>query len=118
MQPGGTSIVLRHRDWLPAVFAARSLPQRFPGMVADRLRRLGIPLELIGTVPYHLPVSHWDAATPRETEDLLAKTPCRVAGPFKDVIFPDKTAPKLLAERWASGKRAPVLMLVPNPRRQ
>ncbi|MBI2994141.1 MAG: hypothetical protein HYY48_08205 [Gammaproteobacteria bacterium] len=124
----------------------RSLPQRFPGIVADRLRRFGIPLESIeselnamhevrvgrtqdrsdlGTmvdfakaVPYYLPINGWDATTLRDAEDRLAKTPCRVVGRFKDVIFPEKTTPELLRGKWASSRKAPVLKLVQKPPRQ
>lgn len=123
----------------------RTLPERFPGMAAYRLRQLDIELELIGSeleamhavrvgptrdrsvtgalvnfakdIPYYLPVRAWNTATLHDPEDRLAKTPCRVVGPFKNVIFPERTAPKLLAERWGSGGKVPTLRLVSNRER-
>jgi hypothetical protein len=108
----------------------RTLPDRFPGMVADRLRQLGVDLSLIGSemdvmhavrvgptqdrsvlgtmvnfakaVPYYLPVNGWSETTLRSVEDRLAETPCQASGRFEDVIFPERTALRLLEERWVS----------------
>jgi hypothetical protein len=124
-------LMVSSRSLLPLLAPARevrALPQRLPGMVADRLRRLGIEaglidaeLEAMGTVrvgrtrdrsvvgtlidfekalPYDLPVNGWDAFTLRFAEKRLAGTPCRASRPFREVIFPDQAAPKLLQERW------------------
>ena len=98
-------------------------------MVAGRLRDLGVGLPLIGAeldamhevhvgrtinrsvvgvmvdfaraLPFHLPVNGWDSTTLRHAESLLAETPCRVTRGTGKVIFPERQAPELLAEKWS-----------------
>jgi hypothetical protein len=106
----------------------RSLPERLPALVANRLRRLGVRDELVqaelaamtpvgiapttdrsvmGTlvdfaknIPYRLEIGGWDETTLPFVEARLAETPCRVAHRFDQVIFPDRDAPQLLADHW------------------
>lgn len=108
----------------------RTLPDRFPGMVGDRLRQLGVDLGLIGSemdvmhavrvgptqdrsvlgtmvdfskaVPYYLPEDGWSTRNLRSVEDRLAETPCQASCRLQDVIFPEQTALRLLEERWVS----------------
>ena len=106
----------------------RALPDQLPMLIGNRLRRLGIREELVraelaamtpvliaptsersvmGTVvdfakniPYYLEIGGWDETTLPFVEARLAETPCHAARRFEEVIFPQKDAPKLLAERW------------------
>jgi hypothetical protein len=106
----------------------RSLPDRLPMLVADRLRGLGIgralidaevaamnPVVVAGTqdrsvlgsmvdfakaIPVYLPVGGWDLAALGVVEARLAETPCRVSGPFDATIFPVRAAPDMLMARW------------------
>jgi len=108
----------------------RSLPDRLPAMVTERLRQLGIPkgaieaeiraMEpvLVGptrdrsvlgtlvdfgkTVPVFLPMNGWDNRDLRLLEDRLAETPCRVMEHHDKTIFPVIEAPKLLAKYWGN----------------
>jgi hypothetical protein len=106
----------------------RGLPARLPNLVADRLRRLGVPervakaesaamnpvviagtqdRSILGTmvefarmIPGYLPIGGWDQTTLPFVESRLAETPCRASGCVEDVIFPERAAPDLLAARW------------------
>lgn len=107
----------------------RSLPDRLPGMVANRLRQLDIEWTLIDAemdamhtvrvgrtqdrsitgqmvdfakaIPYYLPENGWDAMTLRDAEERLGETPCGVHRRFEDVIFPRETATRLLSDTWS-----------------
>jgi hypothetical protein len=85
----------------------KTLPGRFPGIVADRLGRPAVDRDLVDAeaaamstvrvgrtrdrsvlgqmvdfakaIPYYLPVDGWDASDLRATEERLGETPCRVS---------------------------------------
>lgn len=106
----------------------RSLPSRLPGLVAQRLRRLGIPDRLITAevaamspvvvaktadrsvvgilvdfafmIPYHLECGAWDETTLPFIEAKLAENPCFAGRPGDQTVFPDRATPALLASRW------------------
>lgn len=106
----------------------RELTERLPGLVAQRLQRLGVQDRLIEhevhamhpilvgptrdrsvlgtlvdfakTVPLYLPVGAWGVDELRLSEMRLAETPCRVTGSQPGVIFPKDDAPRLLEETW------------------
>jgi hypothetical protein len=107
----------------------RSLPERLPSIVKNRLERLGLPSEIIspeiesmgnvvvartnnrsvvGTmidfmkaVPYHLPEGGgWGTRELSEVEARLAVTPCRCSS--RNTVFPDREVVKQLAARWAA----------------
>ena len=106
----------------------RMLPERLALLVADRLRRLGIPKGLIDaevaamdpvvtaptrdrsvvgilvdfahSVPYYLPDGGLDVTKLASVEDRLARTPCHASRRSDEVVFPDTVAPKLLANCW------------------
>lgn len=108
----------------------RSLPDRLPGMIANRLRQIDVDASLIDAemgamhtvlvgrtqdrsvtgqmvdfskaIPYYLPVNGWDTSTLRKTEERLGETPCRVNRRFEEVIFPQQTALRLLEEQWSA----------------
>ena len=110
--------------------AVRTLPDRFPGLIADRLRRLGVDWHLIGRemeamltvrvgttkdrsvvgtmvdfakmIPYDLPEDGWDASSLRSAEESLAETPCRASRSFQEVIFPGKATIQLLRAKWST----------------
>ena len=112
----------------------RALPEQLPGMVAQRLGRLGVEDRLIQheitamhpvqvgptrdrsvlgtlvdfarTVPVYLPVHEWRSEDLRLAEMRLAETPCRASGSRRGVIFPQDDAPRLLEETWGIGPRA------------
>ena len=106
----------------------RGLPERLPGLVATRLKRLGIPAQLIAAeraamapvvvtktidrsvvgimvdyakmIPDYLPVAGWDATTLPFVEVMLEGNPCHAGGPEAAVILPDRATPRLLSDRW------------------
>ena len=106
----------------------RTLPDRLPTLIGNRLHRLGVPEQLIraelaamtpvvvaptvdrsvmGTVvdfakniPYSLEIGGWDDTTLPFVETRLGETPCHAARRFEEVVFPEQDAPKLLAARW------------------
>lgn len=108
----------------------RNLPRRIGGLVAARLRRLGVDGEPIRAevnamnivrvgrtrdrsitgqmvnfakaIPYYLSVDGWDDSTLRLAEDRLGETPCLSGRSFAETIFPARTAVRLLYERWAN----------------
>jgi hypothetical protein len=112
----------------------QGLPGRLSALVGQRLYRLGIDAatidaeldamravtvaptadrSVVGTmvdfafaVPYHLDPGAWSEKTLPETEDWLARTPCRSSRREELVIFPDKKAPELLYAKW--GRRGTV----------
>jgi hypothetical protein len=90
----------------------RALPTRLPNLVADRLRRLGVPewlakaesaamnpvviartqdRSILGTmvdfakmIPGYLPIGGWDQTTLPFVEARLAETPCRASGRLEE----------------------------------
>ena len=106
----------------------RGLPGRLPGLVEERLRRLGIDeraiaaevsamspvllaptasrsvlgimVDFAGTVPYFRERGEWEEGGLARIEESLADTPCFASGPFSRVVFPRKKAPELLNEKW------------------
>lgn len=62
---------------------------------------LGSLVEFSKAVPFYLPFG-WGSTTLHVVEAQLAETPCRSAGPFRDVVFPDRKAPELLLAKWAA----------------
>jgi len=115
---------------LTAARDVKHLPERIGEMVAARLRRLGVDDQLIRAevaamdtarvgrtrdrsitgqmvdfaraIPYYLPTDGWDASTLRVAEDRLSETPCLAGRSSAETIFPDRTAPRLLYEKWAN----------------
>lgn len=106
----------------------RTLPDRLPGLVADRLQRLGvlpalvqaevaamnpvitaptrdrsvlgIMVDFAKSIPYYLSAHAWDASALGGIEDQLARTPCHAGRRAEGVVYPDQTARKLLDSRW------------------
>ncbi len=106
----------------------RALPERLPGLVGARLKRLGIPAHLIAAektamapvvvsktadrsvlgimvdyakmIPGYLPVDGWDATTLPFVEAKLEGNPCYAGGPEAGVVFPDQATPRMLLDRW------------------
>lgn len=109
----------------------RTLPERLPGLVEQRLSRMAVPtrwirseveamrpvvvaktvdrsvlgtlVDFAKTIPYHLPEGGWDDDALLRVEDRLAATPCRVVRRWEDVIFPRRKAPELLEAKWVGG---------------
>lgn len=111
----------------------KALPTRIGGMVASRLKRLGIDDRLIHAevqamdvalvgrthdrsvtgqmvafakaIPYYIPIgSAGDDDMLRLAEDELGHTPCRSSRSNSDTIWPDRDSARLLAERWSEQK--------------
>ena len=61
---------------------------------------LGFLVDFAKMIRYYLEAGAWDETTLPFVEAKLARTPCHAGKRFEDVIFPDRTAPKLLSERW------------------
>ena len=106
----------------------RKLPERFPALVAVRLRRLGIKeravdaelsamdtvkvgptkdrsitgqmVDFAKAIPYYLPFEEWDAEELLYAEDRLSENPCLSSQSFDKTIFPDRKTNELLTERW------------------
>ena len=102
----------------------KSLPNRFPESVAERLARLGVDASLINSelegmkvvrvgrtldrsvtmvdfakaLSYYLPLNDWGPPDLRLAEERLADTPCRCSS--KDTIWPKRDTILLLAARW------------------
>jgi hypothetical protein len=116
---------------LPALVRARNvrtLPAQIEGIVARRLKRLGIadslidaerramtPVQIAATadrsvlgiavdfakgVPWYLGAG-WDDDALGVAEAQLARTPCYAGQASHRVVFPDQKAADLLAEHWA-----------------
>lgn len=111
----------------------RQLPERLPGLVEQRLKRLGVEGGLIElevkamhpvrvgptrdrsvlgtlvdfakTIPVYLPVNDWYLDDLCLVEMRLAETPCRVPGSRRGVIFPQDDAPRLLEATWGRSPR-------------
>jgi hypothetical protein len=108
----------------------KTLPERFAGLVTERLLRLGVDSSLVDSemevmrtvrvgptkdrsvtgsmvdfakaLPYYLPEDGWDLQDLRLAEDKLSTTPCRCTQSPKDVIWPDEDTVRLLTARWGS----------------
>lgn len=117
------AIVDRGRD-------VRKLPQRLPGLVWDRLRRLGVNPEwlrlemqamsavevapttdrsVVGqlvdfakALPYYLPPQDWNDASLRVAEDKFADTPCLCGRSGAEAIRPARETHTLLERRWGA----------------
>jgi hypothetical protein len=125
-------ILVSSRSLLPMLIPARdvrALPYRLPGIVAERLRRLGVCAQLVAVeaaamapviiaptmdrsvlgimvdfakaVPFYLGAGRWDERTLRFVESRLAQTPCHASRPLEDVIFPEEKALELLVTMHA-----------------
>ncbi len=109
--------------------AVKTLPDRFPGMVADRLRQMDVDGGLIDSetatmhtvhvgrtrdrsvtaqmvnfaksVPFCLPSDGWDAIDLRMAESKLGEAPYQLKRGFEGMIFPNETALRLLREKWS-----------------
>ena len=64
---------------------------------------IGQMVDFAKVIPYHLPIGHWNALTLRLVEERLSEIPCHAGRAFHKVIFPKKTAIRLLTEKWATG---------------
>lgn len=112
----------------------RLLPERLPGLVGQRLKRLGvedglIELEVMAmqparvgptrdrsvlgtlvdfakTIPVFLPVNDWHLDDLCLVEMRLAETPCRAPGSRRGVFFPQDDAPRMLEETWGRSPSA------------
>ena len=108
----------------------RSLPERLPALVERRLQRCGVDGAVIGAearlmrevivaptvdrsvlgtmvdfakaVSWYLEPGQWTDATLPMVEDRLADTPCRAGQRTERVVFPDRKAPELLKQKWAT----------------
>jgi hypothetical protein len=124
-------LLVSSRSLLPMVTPARdvrSLPQRLPALVAERLRQLriaqphidtecaamepvkiarttdrsvmGIMVDFAKCAPLFLEPDAWDDATLPAVEARLAETPCYASRRFAEMIIPKERAPELLAAQW------------------
>ena len=126
-------VLISSASLLPLVIRARdlrSLPERLPDLVGARLRRLGVPLELVeaelvamspvevaktvdrsvlgvlvdfGKLLYHILPEVWNEGDFRQMEWRLAETPCFAGRGFDQVVVPKTKAPELLFARWGAG---------------
>ena len=124
-------VLISSRSYLPIVVPAkgvRTLPDRLPGIVADRLERLGVvqaireserqamyPVRVAKTVdrsvtgilvdygrhlPYHLETASENVDAFHFAEERLQGIPWNASKRMSDVVFPvDKTI-EVLQERW------------------
>jgi len=127
-------LLVSSRSLLPILLPARdlkSLPDRLPDLVAQRLRRFGVARSLIEAevramtpvhvaktasrsvlgimvdfafaVPLHLEAGRWDETSLPFVEAALQETPCFVTRPDSETVFPDQSTPALLHSRWGAG---------------
>jgi hypothetical protein len=127
-------ILVCSRALLPLVIFARDvreLPSRLAGLVATRLRRLGVSaaaiqaetlamipvgvsptrdrsvlgimVDFAKAVPYHLENVRIEDGTLQIVEDRLAETPCHAGQSHDRVVFPETKAPELLRAKWGAG---------------
>ena len=106
----------------------RTLPERLPQVVSERLGRMHVAAELVDheraamnpvnvgrtqdrsvlgsmvefgkLIPYLLSRDRWGLTSLPVVEARLSETPCRLAGKLEDTIFPNEEARRLLEERW------------------
>ena len=126
-------LLVSSRSLLPLVLRARnvqSLPERLPDLVGARLRRLGVPPELVeaelaamlpvlvgktvdrsvlgvlvdfGKLFYHVLPDIWNEDDFEKMESRLAETPCFASRGYDDVVVPRSRTPELLLARWGAG---------------
>lgn len=130
-------LLVSAKSLLAAIVPARDVrgfPDRLPGVVSERLRRLGVEKRLVdseilamdsvvvaktcdrsvvGTmndfakaIPFYLHPRQGEKSSLQTVEKLLEETPCRVTRSWSEVIFPDKKSRELLAKKW-SGPEIP-----------
>lgn len=131
-------LLVSSESLLPVLTPARdvrSLPDRLPGIVAERLKRLGVDDHLIQTelsamkpvivaktcdrsvlgtmndfarvLPFYLESHYHDDTSLPAVEARLADTPCRVSGRLDEVILPDRKAVELLWRKGVGGLKFP-----------
>jgi hypothetical protein len=61
---------------------------------------VGILVDFAKGLPYYLEAERWNDRS-LAVEDRLAKTPCHASQPCEQVVFPHRTAPEVLAAKWA-----------------
>jgi hypothetical protein len=111
----------------------KALPQRLAEIIGDRLRRLPVDRRLVAAelnamnavtvgktldrsitgqlvdfakmLSLYLPTNGWDMRTLRAAEDRLAEAPCLASHPFDEVVFPHRSAIRLLELASRSGSR-------------
>lgn len=124
-------LMISAKSYLAMIVPAKdvaALPGRLAGLLAVRLKRMGIPSSQVAAeersmhpvivaptsdrsvngilvqfakeVPVHLPIDGWDATSLPFLEAQLAKVPCHASRRFEDVIVPDGRTPDLLAKKW------------------
>jgi hypothetical protein len=124
-------LIVSSTTLLPIVTPARDvrgLPDRLAGLVAGRLRHLGIDESIIEAeveamdsvvigatidrsvlgivvdfakcLPFYLEAGRWDETTLEAAEARLAETPCYASGPDERVIFPERKAKEVLMSKW------------------
>ena len=110
----------------------RNLPEQLAGLVLTRLKNcgvdqraieaeinamapvtigptvdrsvLGILVDFVKSVPYHLKPGHWNDGDLRLVEEKLADTPCHARRPSDQVIFPDKKTREVLHAKWLANR--------------
>lgn len=108
----------------------KSLPHRLAELIEERLQRLGVAENCVASeveeardvtvaktidrsvtgqlvdfakmLPSYLPEVAWNEEHFKFAEDRLAEAPCRAKLRFDDVIFPRKTAIRLLEGKWTT----------------
>ena len=108
----------------------KGLPSRLSALVDSRLRRLAVSrnaiecevaatsqvavgktldrsvvgqmVDFAKALTFYLPETGWGASDLREAEERFAETPCRCSGAHEDVIWPERTAIRLLELTWLS----------------
>jgi hypothetical protein len=63
---------------------------------------VGQMVDFAKALTFYLPETGWGASDLREAEERFAETPCRCSGADKDVIWPARTAIRLLEQTWPS----------------
>lgn len=76
---------------MSVVVVAKTVDRSVTGQMVDFAKSL----------PYYLPENGWSEAELHAAEEQLAETPCRSSGPFAQVIWPRKAAPRLLNGAWS-----------------
>lgn len=117
----------------------RGLPGRLAGLVADRLKRygieartvdaeieamtplticpttdravLGIMVDFARSVSHYLDPGRWGEDALRLAERRLAETPFYASRSVEHVVFPNRTAPRLLRAKWRSDEPHPDVSL-------
>ena len=126
-------LIVSATSLLPLVTPARevrSLPERFTGLVAQRLERLGVAAHLAEAelaamtpavvakttdrsvlgimvdfakaMPFYFASCGHESSGIWEVEAILAKTPCHAGRSREEVVFPYRKAAELLTAKWAA----------------